>query len=146
MDMCVFICQQARAIDLVDYLASLGHRAAKIRGNNYWYASPFREEKDPSFKVDPHLNLWYDHGWGKGGDIIEFGIQFYHCSIREVLKILKEFGAHPGDLVAGNPVAETSLTAGGQIEVLQVKPIGSTRLLDYLQKRRIPIAIASEFC
>jgi Toprim-like/CHC2 zinc finger len=150
MDMCVFNCQQARAIDLVDYLTSLGYRTAKIRGNNYWYASPFREEKEPSFKVDRQVNLWYDHGWGRGGDMVEFGVQFYHRSVREVLKILQEFGAHSGDpmtgnSVPGNPVAENPVAANSRIEVLQAKPIGSTRL-HYLQKRRIPLAIAAEFC
>jgi hypothetical protein len=141
MNQCVFNCVQARAIDLVDYLASLGYLPAKIRSNNYWYASPFRDEKEPSFKVDRHLNLWYDHGWGKGGDIIEFGIQFYRLPIREVLKILENFGAHPGD-----PVVENSAAKGNRIEILQAKPIASTRLIDYLQKRRIPVDIADEFC
>jgi len=74
------------------------------------------------FSIDRHLNLWYDHGWGRGGDIIEFGVQFYRRSIREVLKILQEFGAHPGDLVA-----ENSMAASSRIEVLQAKPIGAVR-------------------
>lgn len=141
MNQCVFNCQQARVIDLVDYLASLGYQPAKIRGDNYWYASPFRDEKEPSFKVDRHLNLWYDHGWGKGGDIIEFGTQFYRCSVREILKILENFGAHLGDQIAWNTAAEKS-----RIEILQMKPIASFRLIEYLQKRRIPIDIANEFC
>src|SRR5580658_1655119 len=114
MNQCVFNCQQARVIDLVDYLASLGYQPAKTRGNNFWYASPFRDEKEPSFKVDRHLNLWYDHGWGKGGDIIEFGTQFHRLPIREVLKILENFGARPGDPAAGNWAAEKS-----RIEILQ---------------------------
>lgn len=141
MNRCVFNCQQARAIDLVNYLASLGYRPAKIRGSNYWYASPFRDEKEPSFKVDRQLNLWYDHGWGKGGDIIEFGAHFYRLPIREVLTILENFVAH-----AGEPVAGYLATKKDRIEIVQAMLIGSTRLIDYLKKRLIPIDVASKFC
>ena len=35
-----------------------------------WYKSPFRTEKEASFKVDLHKEVWYDFGLGKGGDII----------------------------------------------------------------------------
>lgn len=55
-------CEQAKHIDLVDYLATLGHHPEKIRNNDYWYLSPLREEKTASFKVNRKLNVWYDHG------------------------------------------------------------------------------------
>jgi len=62
-------CEQANRMDLVDYLENLGHFPKKIKNNDYWYLSPFREEKTPSFKVNRKLNLWYDHGTGTGGRI-----------------------------------------------------------------------------
>jgi hypothetical protein len=37
---------------LVDYLSSLRHQPAKIRNTDYWYLSPFRDESEPSFKVN----------------------------------------------------------------------------------------------
>lgn len=52
----------AKQLDLVDYLASLGHQPQKVRNQDHWYLSPLREEKNPSFKVDRRLNVWYDHG------------------------------------------------------------------------------------
>jgi len=55
-------CEDARQIDFVDYLASLGYHPQKSRGADYWYLSPLREEKTPSFKVNRQKNLWYDHG------------------------------------------------------------------------------------
>jgi DNA primase len=41
----------AKQIDLVYYLAVLGHRTQKIRNNDYWHLSSLHKEKTPSFKV-----------------------------------------------------------------------------------------------
>ncbi len=66
--------EEARQTDMVDYLSKLGYEPAKVRGINYWYLSPLREERTPSFKINRKLNRWYDHGLGKGGNIIDFAI------------------------------------------------------------------------
>ena len=63
---------QAKQIDLVDYLASLGYNPAKIKREEYWYLSPLREERTASFKVDRRQNVWYDHGLGTGGNLSYF--------------------------------------------------------------------------
>ena len=68
-----FLAGEVKQLDIVDYLEKLGHRPQKIRNNDYWYLSPLREEKEPSFKVNRKLNVWYDHGLGKGGNIIDLG-------------------------------------------------------------------------
>ena len=80
-----FSCDDAKQIDLVDYLASLDHHPKKIHGNDYWYLSPFRNEKTASFKLDRKKNLWFDHGTGKGGDLIDFGTQYLNCPVTELL-------------------------------------------------------------
>ena len=85
----LILCAEANQIDLVDYLQKCGHQPLKISGDNYWYLSPLREEKTPSFKVNRKLNIWYDHGIGKGGNLVDFGIEFYHCSVREFLQKLE---------------------------------------------------------
>src|SRR5690348_6072089 len=90
MENIVFTCEQAREIDIVDYLCVLGFQPQKIRGQDYWYLSPLREEKEASFKVNRRLNVWYDHGIGKGGDLIDFGVLYYHLSITELLQKLKQ--------------------------------------------------------
>ena len=57
--------QEAKVIRLVDFLAGLGHHPVVQRGNSVWYRSPFRTDKEPSFKVDLGKELWYDFGLGK---------------------------------------------------------------------------------
>ncbi|RYZ25137.1 MAG: DNA primase, partial [Chitinophagaceae bacterium] len=81
-------CAQARRIDLVDYLQHLGYTPQRVRGREYWYLSPLRVENNASFKVDRQRNIWYDHGLGWGGTMIDFGLHFHHCSLSELLVIL----------------------------------------------------------
>ena len=82
--------EEARQTDMVEYLSKLGHEPAKIRGVDYWYLSPLREERTPSFKVNRKLNRWYDHGLGKGGNIIDFAILYHNCTVGEFLHQLTE--------------------------------------------------------
>ncbi len=49
-------CEVANQIDLVNYLSSMGHEPVKIKGNDHWYLSPLREEKEASFKVNKNKN------------------------------------------------------------------------------------------
>jgi DNA primase len=62
---------EAKNIPLADYLQSLGITPYKKQGCNLWYYSPLREETEPSFKVNPTRNEWYDFGLGKGGNILD---------------------------------------------------------------------------
>ena len=48
--------QQAKEIDMVDYLSNIGHKPIKKKEPNYWYKSPLCDEKSPSFKVNRSLN------------------------------------------------------------------------------------------
>ncbi len=69
--------EESKNIKLADYLHSLGYNPVKQQGSSLWYKSPFREEKEPSFKVNPDRNLWYDFGLGKGGNIIALAQELY---------------------------------------------------------------------
>jgi len=77
---------EAKQIDLVDYLAALGHYPKKVRNADYWFLSPLREEKTPSLKVNRNMNAWYDHGIGKGGNLVDFGVLYFNCSVIEFLQ------------------------------------------------------------
>lgn len=44
--------EEAKKIRIADYLHSLGYSPVKQQGVNLWYKSPFREENEPSFKVN----------------------------------------------------------------------------------------------
>jgi len=136
-------CAQARELDMVDYLSTLGHQSFKVSNNNYWYLSPLRTEKTASFKVNRKLNRWFDHGTGKGGNIIDFGVLYHHCTNAELLKSVqgnfsfRQVGFHRQDHLSDTD---------NHLIILQDLMIGSTALLSYLQQRKIPCGIASLYC
>jgi DNA primase len=78
--------EEVKNTDIVEYLSSLSFNPAKVRRNDYWYPSPFRNETTPSFKVNRNINRWYDFGEGKGGNLVDFGIQYHKCTVSELLK------------------------------------------------------------
>lgn len=143
-------CNQANQIDLVDYLARLGYTPKKIIRNDYWFLSPFRDEKTPSFKVNRQLNVWYDHGIGKGGKLLDFGTAFHQCTVSELLHRLSDSNGQslsfhqPQDPKAGEKKNEMSQSE--KIQILGSRDLSHPALLNYLQSRKISVDIARNFC
>ena len=134
--------EEVKNTDMVDYLSSLGFKPAKVSRNDYWYLSPFREETTPSFKVNRNMNRWYDFGEGKGGNLVDFGILFHKCSVRELLKkFIDPFPFQQQHTVLKKEDDETK-----KIQVINEREISSLVLIRYLHKRRIPGDIAKKFC
>ena len=133
-----------KAIDLVEYLRYLGFQPQKIRNADFWYLSPLREEKEASFKVNRKLNVWYDHGIGKGGNLLDFALLYHNCSFKEVIQLLNiPFSFHPH--------IKTSDTAGNQdekglIKISDIREIHAPGLAGYLSERKIPLDVARCFC
>jgi hypothetical protein len=135
--------EEAKKINMTSYLSSLGHQPVEIRNTDYWYCSPLRDEHNPSFKVNQKLNLWFDHGLGKGGNIIDFGILYHGCTVSELLqKLDTNFSLQQPALLPSNKSVETE----SKIKILGNSPLTSPSLLRYLQERKIPLEIANEFC
>ena len=83
---------QAKQIPMKALLASLGHQPAKERRGELWYLSPFRQESEPSFKINQERNIWYDFGEGEGGNVLDFTMRYYQVnSIAEALSRLSHF-------------------------------------------------------
>ncbi|MEJ7737147.1 MAG: toprim domain-containing protein [Chitinophagaceae bacterium] len=145
-----FSLQDAKQIDIVEYLTKLGYQPQKIRNNDYWYLSPLREEKEPSFKVNQTLNVWYDHGLGKGGSLIDFGILYYNCGIKEVLqKFSTSLSFHRQTLTVQQLQANTQKAQEAlepKIKVIAAKPLTNPALCRYLTTRKIPVEIAIKYC
>ena len=83
--------KEAKQIDIVDFLESNGFKYTKQQRDDFWYISPIRDEKTASFKVNRNKNLWYDHGLGEGGNIIDLVLKidkFQVHTVKEVLNIL----------------------------------------------------------
>ena len=148
MNQHIISCREAKQKDLVTYLESLGHQPQKIKGDDHWYLSPFREEKTPSFKVNKKFNVWYDHGMGKGGNLIDFGVLYHQCTVKELL--LKLNGHFPFQQQAANPQIISEQKAPGEeksrIKIVSEMAIDSPSLIHYLNTRNIPFEVASIHC
>lgn len=137
-------CAQARQFDIIEYLSGIGYEPQKIRGNDYWYLSPLRTEKTASFKVNRKLNRWYDHGIGKGGNIIDFAILYFNCTIGEFLLSLRgDFSFHQAAAFVASNNQDTQLS---KIVIRDVQPLHSLVLIRYLHSRKIPLSVAAKFC
>lgn len=144
------LCQQANQIDMVEYLEKLGYKPAKIRNNDYWYLSPLRDEKTPSFKVNRSKNVWYDHAIGKGGTLVDFGRLYYQCTVKDLLsKLENEQGMnvsfHPPKTSIAGEKKELS-NQPGKITIISSTEINNQTLRNYLRSRQIPLDIAHQFC
>ena len=128
---------------IVDYLQQHGCSPQHIRGNSYWYCSPFRNEQTASFKVNTEHNQWYDFATGEHGDIIDLVCILQHCSIAEAMKHLSS-ASNTSAVNSSTPVAPSFSFGGTSIpttspahhmELISVKPITHPQLLQYLAER-----------
>jgi hypothetical protein len=142
--------EELKHVDLPGYLENRGHQPQKIRSNDYWYLSPFGDEKQPPFKVNRKFNAGYDHGIGKGGNVIDFGILYHGCSVAEVIKKLEDFlSFHSQTLTVQQPQSnrqKLNEALEPTIKVIAAKPLTHPTLCRYLEDRKMPPQIAKKYC
>lgn len=136
--------EQAKQLDMVDYLSGQGFEPAKISGNSYWYHSPLHDEKTPSFKVNRKMNRWYDFADGKGGNLVDLGILLHRCSVSD---FLQKLNSPIITLNKQRPVVQQSAhdKENNAIRILSADSISSYPLQKYLHTRRINQDIADRY-
>ena len=135
--------QEAKNIRLVDFLAGFGHEPVIQRGNSVWYKSPFRTEKEASFKVDLHKELWYDFGLGKGGDIITLAKEI--CRTQDVSRVLRCI-EDKRTVLKPATVSCPFEKAYPAFQDLKITPLANRILLAYLEERCIDTETARKAC
>ena len=135
---------EAKQIRIEEYLHSLGYDPVRRQGGSLWYMSPFRDEQEPSFKVNTERNLWYDFGAGRGGNIIALAQELYASdSLPYLLERIAEQapGVRPVSFsFGGQPVSKPSFRQ------LEAVPLSSPALLSYLRQRGINTGLAKREC
>lgn len=136
--------EESKNIKLADYLHSLGYNPVKQQGSSLWYKSPFREEKEPSFKVNPDRNLWYDFGLGKGGNIIALAQELYASdSVPYLLDRIAQQALHARPVSFSFRQQSPTQPSFQQLEVVL---LSSPALYSYLQERGINTELAKREC
>jgi hypothetical protein len=92
-----------RNIAMPDLLSAFGHDPVHITksGSEYWYVSPFRYEKEPSFHTSYLGGKWIWNDFGRGdvqgsGTVIGFLEMHENVNVSGALKILKELFPNKG--------------------------------------------------
>jgi len=135
--------QHIKQIAITNYLQQQGYAPARVQGIHYWYYSPLRNERTPSFKVNTERNQWYDFGSGEHGDIIDLVCALHRCTTSEAIRLLS----------GAKQVAHQEFSFGGKrkfserkLEILSAQPLSNPYLLRYLAARAIPLPVASAYC
>ena len=84
-------------IPLMGYLQGHDWRPARRLSRGRWMGlCPLHADHKPSFLVDPHKDLFYCYGCGRGGDVIRFAELYHQVRFSQALVLLCQWrGAGP---------------------------------------------------
>jgi CHC2 zinc finger/Toprim-like len=128
---------QAKQIPLKSYLKKINIQPVKEHNSQAWYLSPFRAEKTASFKIDAQKNIFYDHGLGWGGNILDFMMKYHNCTLSEALKILdnNSFSFHQQEIFEKQPIDIPS-EENNKPHIVKISPcIKHPALREYMKYR-----------
>ena len=145
--------QAARAADkqvpLLAVMAKLGLApVGQAAGGNYYYLSPFRQEKTPSFVVCAPKNVWADFGEAPepgqkaaGGDVLKLVMRLSGCDLPTARLTLRAWAADlatPAELALPPvPAGETFVTGKVTFTDVRIEELAWKPLVEYLVSRRI---------
>jgi hypothetical protein len=128
---------EAKKVSIVDYLSGKGFNQSYPN----WYCSPLRNENEPSFHVTEE-KIWYDHGIGKGGNILDLVMILDNVDLSGAIKILARV-EHSDPVVLAN----ISYPKHDHVVIIdQVNDLMHPQLLSYLDDRGIPWTTAQKYC
>lgn len=132
-----------KRIALVDFLHHLGYEPTGRDSKGLWFYAPYRNERKPSFHVNPRKNLWYDFGTGEGGDI--FTLAGEMSGATDFIK-QAEYIAEKMQLLIEKPYKPVPFVEEPTFENVEISRLESPTLLRYLAERGIPKEIAQRYC
>ncbi len=129
--------EQAKRVPIEDILGRLGFTPTRQRAHELWYASPFRQESNPSFKINRQANHWYDFGEGRGGDVIDLVQRIERLpTVSETLARMDQLigSVEPPPLPRFEAASASPPPA---LELLRSGPVKARSLRAYLKQRGI---------
>lgn len=132
-----------KQISLVDFLHHLGYEPTGRDSKGLWFYAPYRNERKPSFHVNPRKNVWFDFGSGAGGDIFTLAGEL--CNSTDFIR-QAEFIAEKMQMPVSKPYKPEPFIEQPTFEDVKVSKLESPALLKYLADRGIPRNIAQWWC
>lgn len=137
--------ENAKTIPLSDILSKIGFEPYEQNNVEARYYSPFSKEKRPSFKVDLKKNEWHDSEERLSGDIVKFACVYLEktnesCTVSDALRFIENIS---GNAPGIKPVqTQRDAPSEGKLSIVGVKKIAHPALIQYLDKRGIPLEFA----
>lgn len=148
---------EAKKLNLPEIMSRMGYQPTEIKkgGNEYWYNSPFRVEKDASFHTSYLGGKWIWNDFGdSGGTVIDFIMRHEHCySVSDALKYLDGLQGKTSISLQSKSSFFQQQTASRseaenfrELKFLSAKPIQSRLIIDYLTNtRKLDEVVARKF-
>ena len=140
--------KQIRSVSIIDLLSKQGYEPVAKKAPGIWYKAPWRDEKEPSLKVAPDLNVWFDFGANIGGDaiaLVEFQYNKHFLEACEMIQSLMN-----GVVFDSTPVQVPNCSRPKKQNVeyahVEEQEITSPAIISYLESRRICKAVADKYC
>lgn len=125
-------------------------KSIKKTEKSIWVVSPFRpNELTPSFHISKiyKYDIWFDHGNGLGGKIVDFYLHYLKTDLKGVLKYFNENSfsfQKQNDFFIEKNIKENQTK--NEYEILKLKEISSFPLIQYLEERKLHIEIVNRYC
>lgn len=132
-----------KGISLVDFLHHLGYEPTGRDSKGLWFYAPYRNERKPSFHVNPRKNVWFDFGSGAGGDIFTLAGEL--CDSTDFIR-QAEYIAEKMRMPVSQPYKPEPFIEQPTFEDVKISKLVSPALLCYLANRGIPADIAQRYC
>ena len=133
-------CKQFNTIKLEEVLQNLGHLPTKQNEKEAWYLNPFGTENNASFKINKNLNCWYLYSEGIGGNNTDFMIKYLKASVKEVLEWVEK--QNFSSFQQQSFQRQNLENLHKNYEILEIKNIEHSALLEYLNERKVANQIA----
>jgi len=122
-------------IPLLDYLQAHDWQPARQLSRSRWMGlCPLHSDHKPSFLVDPHNNLFYCYGCGRGGDVIRFAELYHQVKFPQALALLRQWCG--GESLLQETVRFYGLQLhrhGEAIEYLYQRGVHSPELIEHMR-------------
>lgn len=146
---------EAKQIPIEVLAEYLGGKISHRRDDEIWLFSPLRpNERTASFKVNTKRNTWHDFGHsggqGSGGDILDLWCEYHRLDrktgITQALQALQNFRSTPLHENIREIVTLQKERKQARFEIIKLSErIWHTGLLQELSRRRISVALASQY-
>lgn len=140
--------EQAKSVPLSVILDKINQKPAKQNKHECWYLSPFRTEKTPSLHINLKKNVWFDFGESIGGDNIDFVCTYLKSvnenhTVPDALRWIRNMTGHV-PIIANINITDYA-EEDKKLILRNKKPIEHPALIQYLEKRGIPLCIGQQY-